>query len=392
MKNRLLLLVIITLIIGCLPLFNASNNVYADNTYSIIELFQQDNADLKDSIKDLLSKGVDYFKELIKKFSDMGNHWADVTVGKLVELGVVDGYKDGTFKPDNTITRSEFCKIIRTAFKMQEVNGNSFDDTSHWAKNEIHTLVINGVIDATEYGNNYEPNENITRIEMAKMIVRAIGLDNDAQAKINHDTKFSDNDDIKGLDRGYVIIASEKGIINGYPEDKTFKPNGEATRAEASKMVITALEYISSQEQIEEIEETENDHFVEPDIEITYDKTGNESYYFALELGNIEEYDNSKDIYKVKVVCTTHEKLNSSYHFELFGSGDWVLQDLSAWRVIEYKNLGILNKKHYTKPSLDEGLYTPPFGDVIKYEISIKNETTGETKKYYEKIELKESY
>ncbi|WP_034429293.1 S-layer homology domain-containing protein, partial [Caldisalinibacter kiritimatiensis] len=75
----------------------------------------------------------------------------------------------------NTITRAEFSKVVRTSLKLDLVKGNSFDDTNnHWAKNEIHTLVENDIIIKSEYGDNYEPTKNITRIEMAKMIVRAV--------------------------------------------------------------------------------------------------------------------------------------------------------------------------------------------------------------------------
>lgn len=205
----------------------------------------QNRAGLVELVKGMLSKGADYFKGIVAQFIDMGSHWADVTIGKLIELGVINGYGDGTFRPDNTITRAEFSTIVRKAFKYDEAEGNSFEDTSnHWAKNEVHTLVEAGVIDKTEYGDLYMPDKNITRIEMAKMIVRAVGLGEQAKDMAGNNTKFVDNTDIPTADRGYIIIASDNGIINGYP-DLTFKPYGEATRAEASTMVINALDYLT---------------------------------------------------------------------------------------------------------------------------------------------------
>lgn len=198
--------------------------------------------DLQKIFKEVINKTADYFKQIANRFSDMGNHWANVTVGKLVELGILDGYGDGTFRPNNTITRGEFSKVVRTSLKLDLVKGNSFDDTNnHWAKNEIHTLVQNGIIIRSEYGDNYEPNKNITRIEMAKMIVRAVGLDERAKELAGQKTKFNDDNTIKSEDKGYIIIASQNGIINGYP-DNTFKPNGEATRAEASQMIVNIFD------------------------------------------------------------------------------------------------------------------------------------------------------
>ena len=175
----LITVLILVLILGLLPTpITYAGDITADiqDASDIISGNEvgQSRTDLADLIKDMFSKSADYFKGIVARFTDMVSHWADVTIGKLIELGVINGYGDGTFRPDNTITRAEFSTIVRKAFKYDEVDGNSFEDTSnHWAKNEVHTLVVSGVIDKAEYGDLYMPDTNITRIEMAKMIVRA---------------------------------------------------------------------------------------------------------------------------------------------------------------------------------------------------------------------------
>lgn len=204
----------------------------------------------------LTDKTDDYFKEVVGRFNDMGNHWSDVTIGKLVDLGVIDGYEDGTFKPNDKVTRAEFSKMVYTSANLEEIEGNSFTDTSnHWAKDYINTLVEIGGIDKTEYGDNYNPNKNITRLEMAKMVVRTWGLEDDAKAKAGVKTSFNDDLDIEDEDKGYIIIASDNEIIKGYP-DNTFKPDGEATRAEASTIIVNTLE-VSDNLQVEEKTEEE---------------------------------------------------------------------------------------------------------------------------------------
>lgn len=238
MRKLIAILTIMALVICVLPL----QSTFADNG----DTKEGGRASLINTIKGWIEKGEDYFKEKIKNFSDMGNHWADVTVGKLVELGVINGYTDGTFKPNNTINRAEFAKLLRVSLKLDLIEGNSFKDTANnWAKNEIHTLVVNGGIDKNEYGENFEPYKNITRIEMAKMIVRAVGLNDEAKAKAGQKTKFVDDNNIPYSDKGYIIIASDYKIINGRP-DKTFAPFGEATRAEASQMIVNMLNAIES--------------------------------------------------------------------------------------------------------------------------------------------------
>lgn len=196
---------------------------------------------------DLFSRDVEYFKGVVRKFKDMGNHWADKAVGILVELKVIDGYpEDGTFRPENNITRAEFTKILVTSMKLDMKSGSSFADTAdHWSKDYVNTAVVNGIIKSSEFGSSFLPDVNITRLEMAKMVVRAAGLGTQAEDLKGQATRFSDDGLIGYNDKGFIKLASEKKIINGYPEDGTFRPQGLATRAEASQMIINLLEYVS---------------------------------------------------------------------------------------------------------------------------------------------------
>lgn len=199
--------------------------------------------DFISSIKITLDKSNDFFKQKINSFKDMGRHWSDVTVGKLVEFGVISGYQDGKFKPNNTITRAEFSTMIAKIYKLESKENKGFGDTSnHWAKDSISALVENKIIMSDEYGQKYEPNKNITRLEMAKMIVRA--MDIDTSSKQGQNTKFADDKDIKEIDKPFIILATENKIIGGYP-DNTFKPNQTATRAEASTMLVNMLHVLT---------------------------------------------------------------------------------------------------------------------------------------------------
>jgi hypothetical protein len=234
LKKHIALVLVLLMVFSIFPIQHA----FADEENPILTIGKK--------LMESLAKGDEYLKELVSKFKDMENNWAKLTVGTLIDLGIIDGYSDGTFKPNNTITRSEFTKLVRTAMKYELVIGNTFKDTTtNWAKNEIHTVVVNGGIDKVEFGENFYPNKNITRIEMAKMIVRSLGLDAKAKAKAGNTTQFTDDNQIGSADKGYIIIASENKIINGYL-DKSFKPNGEATRAEASQMIVNMLNYIKN--------------------------------------------------------------------------------------------------------------------------------------------------
>lgn len=243
-KNTIIIAIILALVLTSFSPIKAEATTFQNSfTQAMVDTFNT-----------LTNKTDEYFKEVIGRFNDMGNHWSDVTVGKLVDLGVIDGYEDGTFKPNDKVTRAEFSKMVFTSANLVKIEGNSFTDTSnHWAKDYINTLVEIGGIDKTEYGDNYNPNKNITRLEMAKMVVRTWGLEDDAKAKAGVETSFNDDIDIEDEDKGYIIIASENEIIKGYP-DNTFKPDGEATRAEASTIIVNTLE-VSEDLQTGETEE-----------------------------------------------------------------------------------------------------------------------------------------
>jgi len=176
------------------------------------------------------------------KFSDVReNDWFYSDVQKLVDLGAISGHPDGSFKPNDNIRRAEFVKILVNALNLQVASGhdlldagNFTDIENHWAKGSIHTAVANGVITVSEYGNKFEPEKPITRLEMAKMIVRALKLSPSAGKN-----PFVDIDD------GYTTAAYHEylitGVING--GKRYFYPFNNATRAEASAVIMRAVEY-----------------------------------------------------------------------------------------------------------------------------------------------------
>ena len=173
--------------------------------------------------------------------TDLEQHWSAGDVGKLIDRGAIGGYPDGTFRPDTTITRAEFAKILRQSLNLASVEGNSFTDTAdHWAITDIHTLVSNQIVVPTEYGSQYGPDGAITRREIAIMLVRTMGLNDSATALSGQATAFTDDAQIQSYDKGYLYLAKELGLVGGY-EDGSFQPNNKATRAEACVMVVRLL-------------------------------------------------------------------------------------------------------------------------------------------------------
>lgn len=167
--------------------------------------------------------------------TDISGHWAEGNIKQLVALGAISGYPDKTFKPDNNITRAEFASILVKAFALEAHSGEGFADTvGHWAEEAISTAVYHGIVKG--YGDNrFGPDDYITREQMAVMIVNVAKL-----TPVSQDLAFEDQNSISAWARGSLATAVKNGIINGYP-DGTVRPRANATRAEAVTVVVKAL-------------------------------------------------------------------------------------------------------------------------------------------------------
>ncbi len=166
---------------------------------------------------------------------DIAGHWAEKNINQLVALGAVGGYPDSTFKPENKITRAEFAAILVKAFKLESQKSKAFADTAgHWARDSISTATYHGIVsgyDATTFG----PDDNITREQMAVMVMNASQL-----PAVTAGSSLIDSESISAWAKEAVATAVKNGIINGYP-DNTFRPRANATRAEAVTVVVNAL-------------------------------------------------------------------------------------------------------------------------------------------------------
>jgi hypothetical protein len=167
------------------------------------------------------------------------SYWAHDTISNLNGLGYISGYPDGTFRPDNQITRAEFCAIMDKVLNLttSTLQAQAFTDVNQadWFTQAVDTAVYAGIVKG--YGDGtFHPNTPISRQEMACVLVQALGKSQLADSNSKAVTKFVDDHDIAWWSRGYVSVASKQGIINGYP-DGDFMPGNETTRAEACVMV-----------------------------------------------------------------------------------------------------------------------------------------------------------
>ncbi|MFD0961135.1 S-layer homology domain-containing protein [Paenibacillus chungangensis] len=170
------------------------------------------------------------------RFSDLVGHWAEENIHQLVNNGAISGYSDGTFRPDQSITRAEFTAILVKAFQLEQRSGKVFKDTTdHWAEEVIATAAAHGIVSGYDE-HTFGVNDSINREQMVTMLVRAAQL-TPAQGNLS----FVDQASISAWAEQSVAAALQSGLLSGYP-DGTFQPQAQATRAEAVAVILRALE------------------------------------------------------------------------------------------------------------------------------------------------------
>ena len=171
-------------------------------------------------------------------FSDIAGHWAEPSIIKASELGLVQGYSNSTFRPQQQVTRAEFITLLSRALGVKPSSAPvlDFKDTAHipaWAGGYVAAAVELGIIQGYADG-TFQAAKLISRAEMAAMIVRSQGIVPLAEIR----PAFADNAEIPAWARPYIAIAAEQGWINGVGNNR-FAPLQYATRAESAHLILT---------------------------------------------------------------------------------------------------------------------------------------------------------
>ena len=183
-----------------------------------------------------------------QKFSDVPKtHWAFDYIAEMTERGVLNGYPDGKFYPENNITRAEFAKIMTVASGMiidmsdtDTIYTDVFDDDWFAPYVKCAQDYLNGF--GTMTGFYFRPNQLAVREDIVVAIVKLKGYSAYSVDTSMLSTMFTDSDSISLSAERYVAIAIERGIISGY-EDGTFRGQSSISRAEAAAILWRAFQY-----------------------------------------------------------------------------------------------------------------------------------------------------
>ena len=178
------------------------------------------------------------------KFTDTGDYWAADYVDFLYNANITTGYNDGTFRPNQNITRAQFAVMLYRYLKLDE---SKYADVSlpfadlntipEYAIPAIKALYTEGVISGAEKNGRlyFNPNNALTRAQAAAMIGRT-----QAKGYALADLTFTDNGKIPGYADYYIRTMVAQGVINGY-SDGSFMPHSNITRGQMAKILYNLM-------------------------------------------------------------------------------------------------------------------------------------------------------
>lgn len=176
-----------------------------------------------------------------KNFSDVpGDAWYKDEVDKLSMLGIINGYPDGTFHPDETLTKGEFLAMLYVA---AEAIMYDDDNAIHWAQPYWNALNDMGIISGSGIKCSFEDlNSTITRNEMAVLITNVLykAYFEEKITMTNVTSAIADYSSVPSAYQYYVEQAFGKGVLSGY-EDRTFRGGDGLKRCEAASVVYRML-------------------------------------------------------------------------------------------------------------------------------------------------------
>lgn len=168
-------------------------------------------------------------------------YWALPFITELSRRGVISGFEDGTFRPDQPLTRAQYAALLERVLQGANQNQIAFNDipAGFWGAQAVDEAVKGGFLkgypDAT-----FQPNQPISKMQVLLSLANGFQLPQSA----NPDAAlqlFQDREQIPEWAKPAIAAATESGVVVNYPNRDQFNPNQPATRAEVAAMLYQAL-------------------------------------------------------------------------------------------------------------------------------------------------------
>lgn len=197
-----------------------------------------------DGTNDGLANAAVYFDDESDPFTDIDCAFHDYIVAGYA-ADILNGYPDNTFRPSQRVTRAQFVTMLYNMCGKPDISGYGeleFKDTSSISsayKDAVLWGYLGGIVSGYSDG-TFRPNERISRAQMATFAYRLLKelVGEDVISQYNTDSNFTDSGSIANSYREAVNVMSTMEIINGY-EDGSFRPNATATRGASAKIIVS---------------------------------------------------------------------------------------------------------------------------------------------------------
>ncbi len=174
-------------------------------------------------------------------FKDLpAGYWAKTYIEALASKNIIAGFPDGSFKPNEPVTRAQFAAIIAKAFQPQAKSANKqFPDvqSNFWAYEVIQSASKGGFVSGYPDG-TFKPQQQIPRVQVLVSLANGLGLNADNQ---NILSIYSDASQIPQYATNSVAAATSRQLVVNYPTVKQLNPNQQATRADVAAFVYQAM-------------------------------------------------------------------------------------------------------------------------------------------------------
>lgn len=171
---------------------------------------------------------------------DTRGHWAEKYIAILSQRGTIGGFPDGSFKPDNGITRSQFAAIAMKALNLPPAGRDAkFSDLSsrHWAYKAISAVSDAGLVGGYPDG-SFRPEDKITRAQALVILSKAL---ESASGDVKVLDRYKDGTKVAAWAVPSVAKAANAGILVNHPDPYSIRPADDATRAEVAALTYQTM-------------------------------------------------------------------------------------------------------------------------------------------------------
>jgi hypothetical protein len=195
-----------------------------------------------------------------EKFSDVpDNYWAKPAIQSLLTINVVSGFPDGSFRPNEPVTRAELAAQLQKVFEQKaKQKGVKYKDIAadYWAANAINQVFESGFLRGYP-GEIFQPDQQVPRVQVLVALASGLNLKLPSQSA-GIIKQYKDAKDIPNYAIQKVAAATQNSLVVNYPDRTLLNPNKPATRAEVAVMIHQALAIAG------EVEPLNNSYIVRP--------------------------------------------------------------------------------------------------------------------------------